>query len=238
MRTSHLCWSPLLLACLGWSGCARPSVEPDELTALEEIEASLHDSGWVVTDSLYDEDESLVLTDWDTKDQVLVENFGVRTRVTDVESGEYIEVIGDLARSWDDYKYTEMMREKRLADSQQPEVQSALSGSGGFSIRSKFTSPKYTKTGSSAVKTTLSNLLTYDTSSNYITIELKRSVSFWKDTSYGTQQYWIDYDSGFIDGDAGGTRTWSSATVSGSYYVIITRTNNGSWSTGNYSLSD
>lgn len=218
-------------------------VTPRALVVPESLdEAPIGNDGPASDASNIEEVGIVTLTDLDTKNQVSLESFGDWTLVTNLDTEETLDVDGDITGEWDDDSYTEMMREKRImaeARADDGDLQWALSGSGVFSISSSYTTPEYAKTGTTAVKTTMSNLKTYDTSSNAIRIELKRAISWWPDATYGTQEYWVDYNGGSVDRDAGGTKTWSSANVAASYYLVITRNYNlGRWTTGNFALSD
>lgn len=75
--------------------------------------------------------ENLV-TDEDTGRQAIMNNVGDKTRVTDVESGDFIEVDGNVADTMNDEEYTTLMRDRRASgDGQQSETPNAVRMRGG-----------------------------------------------------------------------------------------------------------
>lgn len=185
--------------------------------------------------------ENLV-TDEDTGRQVILNNVGDKTRITDVESGDFIDVDGNIADTMNDAQYTGLMRDKRASgDGQQSETPPSVgtdtyplqSGPQPYSISSFYETPKYYKSGTTAVRTTVT-ALSYFPNGDAVRVELRRVVPYWFDTSYGTYA--------FQAGKYYATSqnlTWGGATASAAYYYLrITKTYNGYWTVGTFSLAD
>lgn len=179
-----------------------------------------------------------ILVDQETGRSISLENQDGKTLVTDLETGESLVVLGELAGDMTDDEYTTMMNRKReinrvrtLQGEFVNSLPQALTKSGTFSI-SGGTNGKETSRYSLSPKT--AKVTITGTSSrpggDYVKVTLLRYIPFWFDIDYGTNYFPVT--------KAGKTSTQSWSIDKGTYYLRINKEYNSYWAKGSFTLTN